>query len=189
MKPGSPLRPGEESPDSGVVLVTPSTREAAEGETAMTTSIVSAGFVVDLRADLIVDEITTDLLKHFRKSIMTGQRADGGPQRPLSKGRQNDPGRESTYRGFATGHLADNLRRTTITGSTAAAKSKILPPTDRNVFFATEAKRGVGYLSVDGVAGEVAQSAAQNAVQFLTTGTRAEEDRREVPAVEAAKEG
>lgn len=188
MKPGSPLRPGEESAAAGVVLVTPSSREASSGET-MTTSIVSAGLVLDVRADIIVDEVTSKLLKHYRRAIMAGQRAEGGPQRPLSKGRQNDPGRESTFRGFATGHLADNLRRTTITGSTVSAKSKILPPTDRNVFIATEARRGVGYLSVEGVAGEVAREAADAAVEFLTTGMRAEEGRSEASAVEAAKEG
>ena len=156
------LRPGEESSDAGVVLVPERNDpdpDAADG-VKIGTQIVSAGFALDIRADFLVDAIAQTLLVHHHKAISTGQKPEGGPQRPLSEGRRNDADRAGPFRGYKSGHLADDLRRGKITGTTAKATTRVLPPTDRNAFLATEAARGVHYLTTDGAAGEVARAAA-----------------------------
>lgn len=176
---GQPIRAGEESADSGVVLIPQTNEQPAESVDGVKfgTSVVAAGFVVDLRADHIVALMSGVLLAHHHDAIRDGRRPEGGAQRPLSEGRKNDPGRESQNRGYKTGRLAEGLRRTKITGSTASAKARILPPTDRNVFLAEEAKRGVHYLSAEGEAGEAAAAAAHGAVSDLASGRKVNVDR------------
>ncbi len=109
-----------------------------------------------LDAGLLVDAISTALLVFFRQGIMSGEKPDGtGSQPPLTAKVAGQKERRSKFRGYRTGFLADNLRRSKITGSTTRASSRILPPTNRNVFIAGEAKRGVSFFSVTGAAGEV----------------------------------
>lgn len=106
--------------------------------------------VVDLDARVLVDVARRVVLEETRAAIVGGRRPDGGPQRPLSAARAEQDGRVSRFRGFATGHLADELRATPIKGDHNSASSTIHPPTDRNVFIATEARRGVRYLGLGG---------------------------------------
>lgn len=140
------------------------------GGVAIGTSVVTAGFAIDLRADALVDAMSRALLVRHRDAIASGQKPEGGPQRPLSEGRRNDADREKPVRGYKTGHLADNLRRSKITGTTAKATAKILPPSDRNVFVALELERGVHYFSVEGEAGEAAGQAARDIVDAMAAG-------------------
>lgn len=109
-----------------------------------------------LDAGLLVDAISTSLLVFFRQGIMAGEKPDGtGSQPALTEKVAAQKDRRSRFRGYRTGFLADNLRRGRITGSTTKASTRILPPTNRNVFVAAEAKRGNSFFSVAGAAGEV----------------------------------
>ena len=173
------LRPGEQSADAGVVLVPERADpepDAVDG-VKIGAQVVAAGFTLDVRADFLVDAIAQTLLVHHHKAITTSQKPEGGPQRPLSEGRRNDSDRAGPFRGYKSGHLAEDLRRGKITGTTAKATTRVLPPTDRNAFLATEAKRGVHYLSTAGAAGEVAAAAATRAVEILAAGGRVIVDR------------
>lgn len=143
---------------------------AAEDGVKFGTQVISEGVALDVNAILLVARVSDALLEHHRQAIATGQKPEGGPQRPLSQGRREDAGRAGPHRGYATGHLADDLRRSRIAGTAQSASAKILPPTDRNVFIAEEAKRGVGYLSTDGIAAEVAKRAAEAATAELASG-------------------
>lgn len=176
---GAALRPGEESADSGVVLV-PQRQDpepAAVDGISVSTRCISASFVLDFNAGVLVDEMAKAFIGHHLEAISNGRHPRGGGQRPLSEGRRNDPGRESKYRGYNSGHLAENLRRGKITGTTAKAKTRILPPTDRNVFLANEEKRGITYLSTEGEAGEAATAAGYAAVELLLLGKKVDVDR------------
>ena len=103
---------------------------------------------ISLDARVLVDIARRVILTVTRDHIAEGRRPDGGPQRPLSAARAAAPGRAGPHRGYKTGHLADELRAKPIKGDHNAASSEVLPPTDRNVFVALEAKRGVRYLGI-----------------------------------------
>ena len=152
------------------------------------TNTVSAGLSLDLDAAILVDRMTRALLTHHREAILSGQRPDGkGPQKPLSSQALAAPGRQSDHRGYRTGVLADGLRRTKIEGDRQNATSRIVPPTNRNVYVANELRNGVSILTLAGKAGEVAREAAGEAVAEITTGKRIEKSKTELEADEAGK--
>ena len=175
------LKPGE-----GTTLIPPSSPQGDED--GWGTNTVSAGLSLDLDAAILVDRMTRALLSHHRESLLSGQRPDGkGPMKPLSQQALNAPGRQSEHRGYRTGVLADGLRRTKIEGDRTQANSRIVPPTNRNVYVANELQNGVSILTLAGKAGEVAREAAGEAVAEITTGRRLKKSKTELEADEAGK--
>jgi hypothetical protein len=169
VKPGASVPADGSGPSSAAILVPPTEASPGDGEWGVRS--VAAGFAVDLDASALVDVMSRALLAHHRKSIASGQRPDGGgAQKPLGRQALADPDRESPHRGYNTGLLADDLRRTAITSNGASASCRILPPTARNAYVAKEAARGVVLLTGAGAAGEAAVDAARAAVAVLVTG-------------------
>lgn len=147
---------------------------------------VTAGFAVDIDAGHIVDAMTRAWLKHTRDALMTGQRPDGGgEQKPLSDRALADPDRESTFRGFNSGELADGLRRTEIKSNGQTASATVYPPTSRTAYVAKEQRRGVVLITGAGAAGEAAMAGARQAAELMTSGRKIESSRGEVVAEDA----
>lgn len=140
--------------------------------------------MIDVDARAIVDVARRAILGETSENIRQGRRPDGGPQRPLSKRTAADPKRESPHRGFRTGHMADELRATPIKGSSASAESTVAVPTDRNVFIATEAQRGVRYLGVDGPVAAAVDRAVAEAVGAMVEGRKVEAEQGETKGAE-----
>ncbi|WP_434417784.1 hypothetical protein [Nannocystis pusilla] len=144
-KDGAKVKPGV------VTFAGTNKAKSRSGDTKITTTFVADIPSINTRADLIVDAVTHALLVYFRQAIQSGSKPDGsGEQVRLSQAAAANPKRLGPVRGFDTGHMSDNLRRTPITGTTTNARARVLPPTDRNVFIGTEAKRGIFYLSTGG---------------------------------------
>jgi hypothetical protein len=144
-------RKGRFDPSSpaGAVLFAGAERRGSEGgrDGALTITLVAREVGIELRADALLDVVRVQLLEKFRLDIMAGRRPDtGGPQKPLPEKRAQAKGRKSPHRGYATGELADGLRSPRMTGTTANARARLLPPTSRNAFVGGEAKRGVFFL-------------------------------------------
>lgn len=146
----------KDAPHAGVILV----NEAKNaGTSKKPTKGISCQFVgqsdwaFDLDAGLLVDALSTALLVLYRTAVMEGEKPDGsGKQKELSPKVKSQKDRASQNRGYRTGFFADDIRRGKITGSTTKAASRILPPTNRNVFVASELKRGIEYFSTQGIA-------------------------------------
>lgn len=152
------------------------------------TRVVSAGWAVDLDPAILLDRMSAAWLEHTRAALMSGQRPDGGgPQKPLSKRALSDPDRDSPHRGFNSGLLADELRRTPITSDGQTASCRCLPPTSRNAYVSKEQQRGVVLLTGAGAAGEAAIAAAREVALPMAQGRQVETDRRELTAREASK--
>lgn len=162
-------RVGKELPHAGTILVgeqasKTSKKHSKQGLSA--TFVTGANWDFSLDAGLLVDALTSSLLVLYRDGIMSGQRPDGSGAQPDLRARAaNAKGRKGKVRGFRTGFLADNLRRSKITGSTTKASSRILPPTSRNVYLASEAKNGVSFFSVQGTAAAVIQEVTDEFVR------------------------
>jgi hypothetical protein len=135
--------------------------------------------VIDIDARAIVDVARRTILAETSENIREGRRPDGGPQRPLSKRAAADPSRESPHRGFKSGHMADELRASPIKGTSAQAESTVLPPTDRNVFIATEAQRGVRYLGIGPAIAAAVDQAVAEAVGAMMEGRKVEAEQGE----------
>lgn len=149
-------------PHAGTILVgEQSTKTTAKHKRRGLSTTFASGstWSFSLDAGLLVDALSTALLVFYRQAIMSGEKPDGsGAQPPLPAKVAEQKGRKSKFRGFKTGQFADNIRRGRITGSTTKASTRILPPTNRNVYIAGEAKRGVSFFSVQGAAAEVIAS-------------------------------
>lgn len=143
--------------------------------------------VIDLDARAIVDFARREILEAASENIAEGRRPDGGPQRPLSNRAKADPRRVSEHRGYRTGHLADNLRASPIKGDSQRASSSVLPPTDRNVFVATEAERGVTYLAISGEISRRVDAAISAGVAAMLEGRAVEAEQGEPTAREERK--
>jgi hypothetical protein len=155
-----------QSSEAGVVLFAGSERrgKATGREGALTISLVAREVPIEIRADVLLDIVRAELLALYRQQIMQGRKPDGGPQPRLGKSASQVQDRKGG-RGFRTGFLADNLRSPKMTGTTASARARILPPTKRNVFIASEAARGIFYLLI----GADAERSIQEMVDaFLT---------------------
>lgn len=168
---GPPLTEGGE----GKIVLIPPTEPEDDGS-GWGVQVASAGFIVDMDASKFADAMTRAHLIHTRESILTGKRPDGGgEQRKLGPKAATKPGRQSPYRGFATGVLADGLRRTKIKGTTQRAFSKITGPGNRNVYLAQEKGRGVDFITGQGAARKVMEEAAAEVLKAAAKG-------REIPS-------
>ena len=145
-----------DAPHAGVILVNESKNQGTKARPKKGISCQFVGqsdWAFDLDAGLLVDALSTALLALYRQAVMEGEKPDGsGPQKELTEKVKKQTGRASQYRGYKTGYFADNIRRGKVTGSTTKAQAKILPPTNRNAFIASELKRGIQYFSTQGIA-------------------------------------
>jgi len=144
-------RKGRVDPASpaGAVLFAGAERRGSEAgrDGALTVTLVAREVGIEIRADALLDVVRVQLLQKFRIDITEGRRPDtGGPQKPLPESKAEAKGRRSPHRGYASGVFADGLRSPRMTGTTANARARILPPTSRNAFVGGEAKRGVFFL-------------------------------------------
>lgn len=145
----------------------------------------SVGFALDLDPAILVDRMTRAVLQHTRDSILEGVRPDGGgPQKELSK-KALSVDRQSPHRGYRTGHLADGIKRSKIKRKGHTASSRIVPPSNRNVYVAEERKRGINLLTLAGASGEAAREAARQAVAEIAEGGKVPVNDREVDAEDA----
>lgn len=120
---------------------------------------------VELDARVLADGMSRAVLAATSDAIRAGLTPDGARQRPLSKVRAAEAGRESEVRGYRTGHFADELRTGRVVGTATSARVDVMPPVDRNVFVATEAARGIRYLGVGPAAMAAAERAAAELVE------------------------
>ena len=142
------------------------------GNSTITTTFVADCPTINLDASAFVDVVTHALLVHFRETILSGTKPDGsGAQVPLSQAAREESGRLTKYRGAKSGHMADALYRTEITGSTVKAKARILPPRDRNPFVSKEAGKGIFYTRLGGEADEVIRLAVEARIKAALEGT------------------
>src|SRR5690606_13881168 len=142
------------------------------------------GVQIDSRA--IVDAARREELKVSRDLILEGLTPAGGPQRPLSAARKAEPGGVWAKRGVKAGFTADNLRATAIGGDTAAAESQVAVPTNRNVFIATEAQRGVRYLGIGPAHAAAAERVTAEVVEAALAGLRVVAEQGQPTAAEEA---
>ena len=127
---GRPLVADGSGPATATVVI-PATDTGDDG-LEWGSRVVSAGFAIDLDAAILVDAMSAALLKHTRDALMSGQRPDGGgAQAPLGARALSDPDRESPHRGFNSGVLADELRRSPIVSNGQTASCRISPPSRR----------------------------------------------------------
>ncbi len=142
-------------PHAGVILEKRKLRRLKRGAFVQTDFVAAADWSFSLDAGLLVDAASTALLAWYHDTIVSGVDPTGTrPKKPLTTRVAKRSGRKSKNRGHFTGFLATNLRRTKITGSTVSARTRLLPPTRRNVFIAQEQKRGIHYLLLGGKADE-----------------------------------
>jgi hypothetical protein len=147
------------------------------------TRVHSAGFELDLDPAIPVDRMSRAILLHLRESILEGKRPDGkGSQKALGAKAAAIPGRQSPFRGYRTGVLADGLRRLRIKTSGNKATTRILGPTTRNVYLAQEAKKGVRYITGAGAVGDVAKAAALEVMKEVLKGKSPKTDKGEEEA-------
>lgn len=161
----------KDAPHAGVILVNEAKNQGTKAKPKKGVSCQFVGqsdWAFDLDAGLLVDALSVALLTLYRQAVMEGEKPDGsGRQKELSPKVKSQKDRASTNRGYRTGHFADNIRRGKITGSTTKAASRILPPANRNVFVASELKRGIEYFSTQGIAQLVIQDVTS---QFIEGG-------------------
>lgn len=143
--------------------------------------------IVNVDSRAIVDAARRAALAATRENIADGRKPDGSPQKPLSKEVAAQPGRAGPVRGFKTGHMADNLRSTAIKGTTAKAETTIMVPTDRNVFIAQEAKRGVEYLGFGAAVDAAIVQAVDEYLEHMLDGLKVEVAQGEPRAKEVDK--
>lgn len=143
-------------PHQGTILLAEQRVSGAQqkSKNGLSTSFAASGdWSYSFDAGLLVDALRTALLSLYREGIRQGEKPDGsGAQPPLTDRAKAQQGRVGKTRGFKSGYLADNLRASKITGSTTKAQSRIVPPTNRNVYIASELKRGNTFFSVSGIA-------------------------------------
>ncbi|MCB9756267.1 MAG: hypothetical protein H6713_40625 [Myxococcales bacterium] len=134
-------------------------RHERDGATGNVT-VVGEPLEIDVPADILVAQVAGALLQHSHESITTGRDArSGGAKPPIKPRTRSRPGRRSQHRGYATGELADDLERQSVTGDTQRATTVIQhPDRGRAIFLASEAAKGVHHVSVEGKARQVIES-------------------------------
>ena len=181
---GRPLPADGSGPPTSVVVVP--AMDGGDDGLEWGSRVVSAGFAVDLDAAILVDAMSAALLKHTRDALMAGLRPDGGgAQAPLSARALSDPDRTSPHRGFNTGTLADELRRSPIESNGQTASCRISPPPSRVAYVNVERSRNREMLTLRGAAGAAVEAAARAAVAEIMTGREISKDRDELVAKDA----
>ncbi len=178
---GAKLNP--DSAGDGKVVIVPPMSPPALDEDEWSFSMASLGLTIDLSAEHVCDAMRRQAIVDTREALIEGRRPDGkGAQKPLGARASSIPGRQSQHRGYKTGHLADHLRATKITGDSSRAKCRIVPPANRNVYVAQELSRGVALLTAAGAIGEGMRKAAARAVEAMCSGREVQTEDGEVEA-------
>lgn len=157
------------------------------GSTDSPVKLEGEAHIVNFDARALVDVARRAALRVSRENIMEGRTPDGGRQKPLSKEAAAKPGRMSEHRGYATGHMADNLRSSPIKGTTARAEASVMVPTDRNVFVAQEGKRGVEYLGFGPEVDAAIVEAVDEYIELILDGLKVEAEQGEPRAKDESK--
>jgi hypothetical protein len=180
---------GKDAGDGVVFFAGADRRVTKGGRNKLTCSFVAQAFTINVSADVIVDVASHALLVYWRNTILEGWKPDGsGPQVSLSQAtiaQVGAGGRLTPYRGAASGSLADNLRRSAITGTTTRAKCTIQPPTNRNAFTAQQAAKGIRFIKLGGEADEVIRLAVQRWLSAAIEDQAREADKTELTAKKA----
>ena len=115
-----------------------------------------------LDAKAIAKSVGPEYLEHVRRSVVTSTSPEtGAPKKALSPRSSKLP--RLGGRGYRTGELARGLTLQ-VTGSESQARIKVKVPDSRWFFLASEAGRGVVYLSADGRAQDVLSAAVDKAI-------------------------
>lgn len=180
---------GKDAGDGVVFWAGADRRKTPGGKNKLTISIVAVAKTINVTADTIVDVVSHGLLVYWRNTILSGTKPDGsGDQVPLSQAtiaQTGDGGRLTPYRGAASGAMADNLRRSPVSGTTTRAKCTITTPTNRNAFVAQQAAKGIRFIKLGGEADEVIRLAVQQWLDAALADQAREADKTELIAKKA----
>lgn len=180
---------GKDAGDGVVFFAGAERRQTKGGKNKLTCSFVAQALTINVTADTIVDVASHALLVYWRNTILSGTKPDGsGDQVPLSQAtiaQTGAGGRLTPYRGAASGSMADNLRRSAITGTTTRAKCTIQTPTNRNAFVAQQAAKGIRFIKLGGEADQVIQLAVQQWLSAAIEDKAREADKTELTAKKA----
>jgi hypothetical protein len=83
--------------------------------------------------------------------------------------------------------LADNLRRSVVSGTTTRAKCTITTPTNRNAFVAQQAAKGIRFIQLGKEVDQVIQLAVQKWLSAAIEDQAREADKTELTAKKADK--
>jgi hypothetical protein len=182
---------GRDSGDGVVFFAGADRRVTKGGKNKLTCSFVAQAKTINVTADTIVDVVSHALLVYWRNTILEGWKPDGsGPQVPLSQAtiaQVGDGGRLTPYRGAASGAMADNLRRSVVSGTTTRAKCTITTPTNRNAFVAQQAAKGIRFIQLGKEVDQVIQLAVQKWLSAAIEDQAREADKTELTAKKADK--
>lgn len=117
-----------------------------------------------LDAKAIAEAGARALSDHTSRTIKAGLDPSTGAPKPDLKPRAAAKKGRKGGRGYDTGKLADGLR-VRAEGSSISGKARVSVPSGRHAFIASEAKRGVVYLSVEGQAAVVIDDAVSGVLE------------------------
>lgn len=165
---GAPIDPNN-LPEGGVALLPVLDDDLAPDEWGFKRSC--SGFAIDLSPDNILDGARRAVLRHLRTSLLTGVRPDNGAaQAELGTKAASDPDRQSPFRGYKTGFLADSIRSSALRSDGQTATCRIVPPSERNAYLSKAKARGILHMTLDGDSGKAAREAMSEVVAAIATG-------------------
>lgn len=180
---------GKDTESNTVFFAGVTERESpATGDIKVTTTLAAEAFEIDMHAGTLADVVSHALLAHAYGSILTGVRMEDGEQQPPLKSRAAAESRITPHRGAKTGELASKIRRTKMTGTTVRARTTILPPTNRNVYLAAEARRGNTFLGLGEATDEVIREAVQVSIDAALAGKLRDQNPDELESKKASGE-
>lgn len=122
---------------------------------------------LDIDAKALARAGADGLAEHLKGTIVaSADPVTGAPKKALSPRVAARSGRKGG-RGYDTGELARGLK-VRGRGSTLKASAKVETPSGRHAFIAQEAKRGVRYMSGDGLAAEAIDRAVSEELEEQT---------------------
>ena len=157
------------------------------GATDSPVQLEGAPLIVNIDSRALVHAARNAALRVTSDNIAEGKKPDGSAQKPLSKGVAAQPGRAGPVRGYKTGHMADDLFSSPIKGTTAKAEAVIRVPTDRNVFIAQEAKRGIEYIGFGAAVDAAIVQAVDEYLSMMLDGLKVEAEQGEPRAKDLDK--
>lgn len=170
------------SSDTKVPLIPPTDTPSPGGD-EWGTKVHSVGLEIDLDPAIPVHAMRVAIITSIRDSILAGERPDGkGAQKALGAKAAAVPGRQSPYRGYRTGVLADGIRSSRIKTSGTKASTKVMGPQNRNVYLAQEKKKGINYITGAGKVAIAAKEAALQVMKEVLAGQAPKVDRGEEEA-------
>lgn len=124
----------------------------------------TTGSFAKIDAKAIAEAGARGLVAHTSDSIRDSTDPATGIGKPAIKPRTAAKPDRKGGRGYDTGLLADGIRARS-TGSTIRGSSRVGLPKGRHAFVASEALRGVVYLSTEGLAAEAIDNAVSGVLE------------------------